>query len=102
MKLKSYPVGQGNHNNIHYILRSPYFIFKLCGFPDIGKAFTMSASIKVSDILIFDTEYILSQMKTELLNKWDLELIADAQTLFNTRFENTKELLESDYYNKSL
>lgn len=100
-EIKSHPVGHGNHNNIHYILRSPYFKFKLCGFPDINKIFIMSSNTKIDKRLI-DKEFLISEMRTELLSKWDLVLVGDSSELFDLRFENTKELLSSDYYEQQL
>jgi len=99
-KLKSYPVSNGNHNNIHYILRDKYFIFKLCAFPDDNRVYIMSSSCKIDKRLI-DKEYLFLAMHEELL-RWDLELICSPPELFNLRFENTQALMESDYYLNSL
>ena len=96
MKLKSYPVGHGNHNNIHYILRSEYFIFKLCAFLDDNKTYIMSSTIKIDKRLI-DKNYLRHIMCDEL-SKHDLVLIGCSQELFDLRFDNTKELMLSDYY----
>lgn len=95
-RLKSYPVGHGNHNNVHYILRGEFFIFKLCAFPDVNKVYIMSSSIKIDKRLI-DKNYLYLAMREEL-KKWDLELIANSDNLFNLRFENTEELLKSEYF----
>jgi len=99
-KLKSYPVGHGNHSNVHYVLRTDYFIFKLCAFPDDNRVYIMSSSSKIDKRLI-DKEYLFLAMREELL-KWDLELICIPSDLFNLRFENTQELMSSDYYLNSL
>jgi len=93
--MKSYPVGQGNHNNLHFILRSANTVFKLCCFPNTEKIYIMSSSCKT---VIDDIEVLLCNMRTELYNKWGYNLIADSSNLLNLRFDNTKHLISSDYY----
>jgi len=99
MKTKSYPVGQGNHNNVHFIIRGANYVFKLCAFPDTEKIYIMSSSCKDKDS--FDVEEKLIRFKANFSQRWNYELIADANNLLNLRFDSTKDLLESDYYKKS-
>lgn len=98
--MRSYPVGQGNNNNIHFILRSANIIFKLCCFPDIEKIYIMSSSNKNKDSI--DIDILLCEMRNELYGQWGYNLICDADNLLNLRFDKTKDLLESEYYIKSL
>lgn len=102
MKIKSYPVGQGNHNNIHYLLKiKDLLVLKLCYFPDTQKIYIMSCSFKVNiDYLNLST--IHNDIVNELLEH-DLHLVSDSDLFkfFNLRFDNTKHLMSSDYYIKS-
>lgn len=103
-KIKSYPVGEGNHNNIHYILKIIDLVtLKLCAFPDTNKIYIMSASFKVNDDYL-NLSSIYNDIKNELL-RHDLNLISDNLDLykfFNLRFDNTIDLMKSDYYKESL
>ena len=102
-KIKSYPVGQGNHNNIHYLLKiKDLLVLKLCAFPSTQKIYIMSCSFKVNDNYL-NLSTIHNDIVNELL-RHDLHLVYDSSDLlkfFNLKFDNTKELICSDYYIKS-
>lgn len=100
INIRSNPVGHGNHNNVHYVLRTDYFTFKLCAFPDMGKIFVMSSSTKINKDII-DKEYVRIAMHEEL-SKYDLTLVGCSTELFEYRFESTDELMKSDYYQQQL
>ena len=102
MKLKSYPVGEGNHENIHFIVRHDLFIFKLCAFTLSQKIYIMSSTSKY-DKRLYDKDFIYLAIISELKDKWDYDLVLnDVKDLFELRFENTKALMQSNYYLNSL
>ena len=98
--MKSHPVGHGNHENVHYVISSDVFKFKLCGFPNTEKIYIMSSSVKMPK-KYFNTDLLCADIKQNLLDEWGLNLIADGSNLFDLRFDKTKDLLQSDYYIKS-
>jgi len=101
MSLKAYPIAEGNHDNVHYIVRDKQnIIFKLCAFPETGKIYIMSSSCKINPIYI-DHSILYREMKLKL-EKWDLKLIGKPREMFNLKFENTAHLMESDYYKESI
>jgi len=58
----------------------------------------MSSSCKT---VVDDIEILLYEMRNELYNKWGYNLIADSSNLLKLKFDNTKDLISSDYYIKS-
>jgi len=95
--IKTYPVGQGNHNNTHFLAKDKKkgFTFKIVCFHDSGEAFIMGSNITI-DPQFLNAKAILEAIKEDLERKWDFVLKSEQFEMFMS-FENTEHLLK--YYN---
>jgi len=93
MKIKVYPIANGNHNNLHMIAKvNNLFKFKINVFLDNCDAYIMNFSSKIP-IEFLDKNNIY-QFLNEGLIKWDYKLKTNSKDIFISKFENTDELIK--------
>lgn len=98
--MKAYPIGEGKHENIHFLVKDKNLTIKVNCFSETGKAYIMNSSVKFNPLYI-NLHNVHSDIKLKL-KKWDFELLGKASDIFDLKFENTEALLKSDYYKNSL
>ncbi len=89
---KVHPVGNGNHENLHFLATNKRrtIKFKIVGFLNTSEAYIVSCSIK-KDAKRWEDE-TLHQQISEGLMKWDYTLKTPVNELFK-RHENTESVI---------
>lgn len=95
-RFKVHPLGEGKHNNIHFVAKKESegkkstLIFKIVGFMDTTDAYIVSHSSKI-DIDILDLNLVHKKL-SEGLMKWDYVLKTPVNEVFK-RHENTNAVI---------
>lgn len=97
MTIFTYPTGFGKHDNLHMISKignshNPFLIVKLLCFPNTEKAYIVGVSkVKFNNLQYLDTNKIISSIKSDIMDKFDYELVS---TEFPKKNLRTSELIE--------